>query len=40
MGAALCNHGGKLAIKRSPLGGAELRLTFPRAILEDVTRER
>ena len=40
MGAALCNHGGKLAFKRSPLGGAELRRKFLRAILEDVTRER
>jgi|688.fasta_scaffold30295_5 PAS domain S-box-containing protein len=38
--AALRNHDGKLAFKRSPLGGAELRLRFPRAILEAVTRER
>ena len=40
MESALRNHGGKLAFKRSPLGGAELRRKFLRAILEDVTRER
>jgi hypothetical protein len=28
------------AFQRSPLGGAELRLQFPRAILEAVTRAR
>lgn len=40
MESALRNHGGKLAFKRSPLGGAELRMRFQRAILEAVTPER
>jgi two-component system nitrogen regulation sensor histidine kinase NtrY len=28
---AVQNHGGKIEFGRSPLGGAEVRLTFPRA---------
>ena len=28
---AVQNHGGKMSFGQSPLGGAEVRLTFPRA---------